>query len=104
MYLTLPSEWYRHGEKATIGGKSNGFPLEVLTKIISYALSPILSKSCCKILSSKTLKTQSKCSVLVHWDDPEGWDREVGGEFRMGNTCKSTADSCQCMAKPTTIV
>ena len=25
--------------------------------------------------------------------------REVGGGFRMGNTCKSMADSCQCMAK-----
>ena len=23
----------------------------------------------------------------------------MGGEFRMGNTCKSMADSCQCMAK-----
>ena len=26
--------------------------------------------------------------------------REVGGPFRMGNTHKSIADSCQCMAKP----
>ena len=24
---------------------------------------------------------------------------EVGGGIRMGNTCKSMADSCQCMAK-----
>ena len=31
-------------------------------------------------------------------------EREVGGEIRMGNTCKSTADSCQCMTKPTTIL
>ena len=30
--------------------------------------------------------------------------REVGGGFRMGNTCKSMADSCQCMAKTTTIL
>ena len=29
---------------------------------------------------------------------------EVGGGFRMGNTCKSMADSCQCMAKTTTIL
>ena len=30
-----------------------------------------------------------------------GWDGEGGGRgFRMGNTCKSMADSCQCMAKP----
>ena len=44
-------------------------------------------------------------SGLVHWADPEGWDEEgVGGEFRMGNTCTPMADSCQCMAKTTTIL
>ena len=26
--------------------------------------------------------------------------RQVGGGFRMGNTCTPMADSCQCMAKP----
>ena len=26
--------------------------------------------------------------------------REVGGGFRMGDTCTPMADSCQCMAKP----
>ena len=26
--------------------------------------------------------------------------REVGGWFRMGNTCTPMVDSCQCMAKP----
>ena len=30
----------------------------------------------------------------------DGMGKEVGGGFRMGNTCKSMADSCQCMAKP----
>ena len=36
----------------------------------------------------------------VHWEDPEGWvGREVGGGIGMRNTCKSMADSCQCMAK-----
>ena len=34
----------------------------------------------------------------------EGMGTEVGGGFRMGNTCKSMADSCQCMAKTTTIL
>ena len=38
------------------------------------------------------------CSGLGHWDDPEGW--EVGGGFRMGNTCTPMVDSSQCMAKP----
>ena len=31
-------------------------------------------------------------------------EREVGGGIGMGNTCKSTADSCQCMTKTTTIL
>ena len=30
--------------------------------------------------------------------------REVGGGFRMGDTCTSMADSCECMAKTTTIL
>ena len=30
----------------------------------------------------------------------DGMGKEVGGGFRMGNTCKSMADSCQFMAKP----
>ena len=30
----------------------------------------------------------------------DGMGREVGGGIGMGNTCKSMADSCQCMAKP----
>ena len=28
-------------------------------------------------------------------------EREVGAGIGMGNTCKSMADSCQCMTKPT---
>ena len=31
-------------------------------------------------------------------------EREVGGGIGMGNTCKSMADSCQGMAKTTTIL
>ena len=30
-------------------------------------------------------------------------EREVGGGIGMGNTCKTMADSCQCMTKTTTI-
>ena len=32
-----------------------------------------------------------------------GMGKEVGGGFKMENTCKSMADSYQYMAKPTTI-
>ena len=31
-------------------------------------------------------------------------EREVRWGFRMGNTCKSMADSCQCMTETTTIL
>ena len=34
----------------------------------------------------------------------DGMGREAGGGIGMGNTCKSMADSCQCMAKTTTIL
>ena len=34
----------------------------------------------------------------------DGMEREAGAGIGMGNTCKSMADSCQCMAKTTTIL
>ena len=51
---------------------------------------------------------------LIHEMGARGWctgktqrdrvEREVGGGIGMGNTCKSMADSCQCMAKTATIL
>ena len=41
--------------------------------------------------------TQGWCTGMTQRD---GVGRENGGRFRMGNTCTSMADSCQCMAKP----
>ena len=43
---------------------------------------------------------QSWCTGKTQRD---GMDREVGEGIGMGNTCKSMADSCQCMARTTTI-
>ena len=34
----------------------------------------------------------------------DGMGKEVGEGFRMGNTCTPMADSCECMAKTTTIL
>ena len=34
----------------------------------------------------------------------DGMGREAGGGIGMGNRCKPMADSCQCMAKTTTIL
>ena len=51
------------------------------------------------------LNPWDKCLGLVHWEDPEGsGGEEVGGGIGMGNTCKSITDSCQCMAKTTTVL
>ena len=51
------------------------------------------------------LDAWDKCTGLVHWEELEGsGGREVGGGIGMGNTCKSMADSCQCMAKNTKIL
>ena len=41
------------------------------------------------------------CTGKTQWNRVE---REVGGGIRIGNTCNSMANSCQCMAKPTTIL
>ena len=58
-----------------------------------------------KQIAGPGLMHETGCSGLVHWDDPEGWDGEGGGRgFRMGDTRTSMADSCQCMAKTTTIL
>ena len=50
-----------------------------------------------QITSPSSMHTGHSKPVL--WDNPEGWDG-----FRMGDTCTPMADSCQCMAKPTTIL
>ena len=50
----------------------------------------------------------------MHETSAQGWctgktqrdvmERGVRGVIGMGNTCKSMADSCQCMAKTTTVL
>ena len=58
-----------------------------------------------KQITSPGSMYETGCSGLVHWDDPERWDGEGGGGvFRMGDTCIPMADSCQCIAKTTTIL
>ena len=63
---------------------------DIETCIISYK----------KRIASPGLRQDTGCLGLVHWDDPEGWDGEVGGGFMFENACTSVVDSCQCMAKP----
>ena len=44
---------------------------------------------------------QGLCTGMTQKDE---MGREAGGGIGMGNTCKSMADSCQYMAKNTTIL
>ena len=44
--------------------------------------------------------TQGWCTGMTLRD---GMGREVGGGFRIGNTCAPMADSCQCMANDTPV-
>ena len=44
---------------------------------------------------------QGWCTGMIQRD---GMGREVGRGFKIGNTCTPMADSCQCMAKTTTIL
>ena len=44
-------------------------------------------------------------SELVLWDNPGGWDGEGSGRgFGSGGHLCAVADSCRCVAKPTTIL
>ena len=70
-----------------MGEGEGGMILEngIETCIISYK----------KLIASPGLMQDTGCLGLVHWDDPEGWyGEEVGGGFRMGNTCIPVEDSC----------
>ena len=41
-----------------------------------------------KQITSPGSMHETGCLGLVHWDDSKGWSgREVGGGFKMGNTC-----------------
>ena len=57
---------------------------------------------------------QITCPSWMHETSAQAWctgkiqrnrvEREVGEGIGMGNTCKSMANSCQCMAKTTAIL
>ena len=58
----------------------------------------------CEIDHQSRLEHEIGCSGPVHWDNPEGWDGEGGGEEEVYmDTYTPMADSCECMAKTMTI-
>ena len=60
--------------------------------------------SCLKSPSAVILEPKKIKSVTRQNNHIFRVEREVGGGIRMGNTCNSMADSCQCMTKPTTML
>ena len=59
-----------------------------------------------KTLLRKSVRKENilKGSMATGKTQRDRVEREVGGGIGMGNTCKSMADSCQCMTKPTTVM
>ena len=58
-----------------------------------------------KQITSPSSMHETGHSKPVYWDNPDGWDREGDGSGVQDRvTCTPMADSCQCMAKPTTIL
>ena len=49
-----------------------------------------------KQIASPGSMHETGCPGLVHWDDPEGWGGEGGGEAGSGwwDTYTTVADSC----------
>ena len=51
--------------------------------------------SCVKQIGSPGLMHDTRCSGLVHWDDPEGWYGEGGGRgVQDGEHVYTVAGSC----------
>ena len=57
-----------------------------------------------QITSSGWMNETSAHSWCTGKTQRDEMEREAGWGIGMGNTCKSMADSCQCMAKNTTIL
>ena len=58
-----------------------------------------------KIITSPDSMHETGCSALVHWDDPEVWDREGGGRgIKMRNTCTPVGGFMSMYGKITTIL
>ena len=70
-----------------------------------HVLKRMALKQILTLITSPGSMHETGCLGLVHWDDPEGWDVEgVGRGVQDGDTCIPMADSCQCMAKTTTVL
>ena len=78
-------------EKARVGCSENSIETSILSKVKQITSPGWMHET----------SAQGWCTGKTQRDQVE---REVGEGIGMGNTCKSMADSCQCMAKTTTIL
>ena len=77
-------------------GEGGMFQEKSLKTCILYRVKQITSPGWMNETSARTCCTRKTQRDRV--------EREVGGGIRLGNTCNSIADSCQCMIKPTSIL
>ena len=78
-------------EKARVGCSENSIETSILSRVKQITSPGWMHET----------NAQGWCTGKTQRD---GIGREAGEGIRMGNTCKSMADSCQCMAKTTTIL
>ena len=88
MYRT---DFWTLWEKARVGCSENSIETSILSRVKQIASPGWMHET----------SAQGWCTGKTQRD---GMGREAGGRIGMGNTCKSMTDSCQCMAKPTTIL
>ena len=78
-------------EKARVGFSENSIETSILSRVKQISSSGWMQEA----------SAQGWCTGKTQRDRVE---REVGVGIGMGNTCKSMADSFQCMTKPTTLL
>ena len=88
MYRT---DFWTLWEKARVGCFENSIETCILSRVKQITSPGWMHKT----------SAQGWCTGKTQRDQEE---REVGVGIGMGNTCKSMADSCQCMAKTTIIM
>ena len=88
MYRT---DFWTLWEKARVGCFENNIETSILSRVKQISSRGWMQET----------SAQGWCTGKTQRD---GMGRKVGGGIRMGNTCKSMADSCQCMAKTTAIL
>ena len=91
-----PEAGLREGTRECSREREETHPLWIALKHVYYQLWNIASPGWMHETSA-----QGWCTRMTQRD---GMGREVREGFRMGNTCKSMADSHQCMAKTTTVL